>query len=74
MPEFLIFPHIYLTLASRNMYCIHELVVKTRQVDSVAQPLVRVLHQNRRTADSIPARGPILLHFLKLLLVWCINV
>ena len=40
------------------MYCIHELVVKARQVDSVAQ-LVRALHWNRRTAGSIPARWPI---------------
>jgi hypothetical protein len=39
------------------MYYIHELVVKVRQVDSVAQ-LIRALHRIRR------------LHFLQLLLVW----
>ena len=36
---------------------IHERVVRARQLASVAQ-LVRALHQNRRAAASIPARGP----------------
>ena len=36
--------------------CIHELAVRARQLDSLAQ-LVRAL--NRRAAGSIPARGPI---------------
>ena len=39
---------------------IHELVVRARQLDSVAH-LVRVLHRNRRAAGSIPAKRPILL-------------
>ena len=34
---------------------IHELVVRARQLDSVAQ-LVRALHRNHRAAGSIPAR------------------
>ena len=58
MREFLIFPHIPYTGITYSMYCIHELVVKTRQVDSVAQ-LVRALHRNRRAAGLIPVRGPI---------------
>ena len=41
---------------------IHELVVRARQLDSVAQ-LVRALHRNRRAAGSIPARGPIVAFF-----------
>jgi hypothetical protein len=32
----------------------HELVVKPRQLDNVSS-----LHRNRRTAGSIPDRGPI---------------
>ena len=40
------------------MVYIHELVVRARRQDSVAQ-LVRPLHRNRRTAGSIPASGPI---------------
>ena len=35
------------------LVCIHELVVRARQLDSV-----RPLHRNRRAAGSIPARGP----------------
>ena len=34
---------------------IHELAVRARRLESVAQ-LVRVLHRNRRAAGSIPAR------------------
>ena len=34
-----------------------ELVVRVRQLASVAQ-LVIALHRNRRAAGSIPARGP----------------
>ena len=41
-------------MAVPYMY-IHELVVRARQLASVAQ-LVRALHRNRRAAVSIPAR------------------
>ena len=58
MPKILIFTHTsYITL----IY-MHELVVRARQLDSVAQ-LVRALHRNRRTAGSIPATGPIVAYF-----------
>ena len=46
---------------------IHELVVRARQLASVAQ-LVRALHRNRRAAGSIPARD-LKLHFSLLFLV-----
>ena len=47
--------------------CVHELVVRARQLASVAQ-LVRALHRNRRAAGSIPARD-LKLHFSQLFLV-----
>ena len=55
---------IHLTLTSPNdtLVFIHELVVRARQLASVAQ-LVRALHRNRRAAGSIPARGAIVAFF-----------
>ena len=41
---------------------LQELVVRARQLDSVAQ-LDRALHWNRRAAGSIPAREPIVISF-----------
>ena len=41
---------------------IHELVIRDRQLASVAQ-LVRALHRNRRATGSIPARDLYWLHF-----------
>ena len=38
----------------------HELTVTARQLASVVQ-LVRARHRNRRTAGSIPAKGPTIL-------------
>ena len=57
------FRDFHVQMSSRSMYCIHELVVKTRQVSSVAQ-LVRALHRNRRAAGLIPARGPIYIYIV----------
>jgi hypothetical protein len=39
-----------------------EFAGRIRQLDSVAQ-LIRGVHQNRRAAGSIPARGPIIVEF-----------
>ena len=50
-----------------SLVYIHELVVRARQLASVAQ-LVRALHRNRRAADSTPARD-LQLHFSQLFLV-----
>ena len=55
-------PQIHLGVSS--VYT-HELVVRARQLASVAQ-LVRALHRNRRAAgsiESIPARGSIVVFF-----------
>ena len=41
-----------------HLSTIHELAIRAQQLASLAQ-LVRALHGNRRTAGSIPARGPI---------------
>ena len=46
-----------------HMRFIHfEFAGRIRQLDSVAQ-LIRGVHQNRRAAGSIPARGPIIVEF-----------
>ena len=41
-------------MACSTLVYIHELVVRARQLDAVAQ-LVRALHRNRKAAGSIPA-------------------
>ena len=48
----------YIHLALASPKCIHGLAAGARHLASVTQ-LVRAVHRNRRTAGSIPARGPI---------------
>ena len=56
MPKILIFTHMpYIGI---TFVYIAELVIRARQLDSVAQ-LVRALHWNHRAAGSMPARGPV---------------
>ena len=56
MPQILIFTHTPYNGITLAYISVHELAIRDRQLDSVAQ-LLRALHRNGRAAGSIPARA-----------------